>query len=156
MVLETSWGTPTGWLVVRAGRFVGFVECDVIDEQERLVARASSTCMTLRGQLAEGRQLPSELTGQLTRQLEDGSNGADAGVAGSHRDPFKKSTETPISSEQCRRSETFPSEKSPCQAASANRDPIARSIRGSRTGCRYVILEFWRFNCGIDIAPSVN
>ncbi len=50
--------------VVRGGRFVGFVECDVVDEQERLVARASSTCMTLRGQLAEGRQLPSELTGQ--------------------------------------------------------------------------------------------
>ena len=56
--------------VVRAGRFVGFVECDVVDEQERLVARASSTCMTLRGQLAEGRQLPGELNGQLTRQLD--------------------------------------------------------------------------------------
>jgi hypothetical protein len=53
--------------LVRAGRFVGFVECDVVDEQERLVARASSTCMTLRGQLAEGRQLPGELNGQLTR-----------------------------------------------------------------------------------------
>ena len=46
--------------VVRAGRFVGFVECDVVDEQERLVARASSTCMTLRGRLAEGRQFPEE------------------------------------------------------------------------------------------------
>jgi uncharacterized protein (TIGR00369 family) len=46
--------------VVRAGRFVGFVECDVVDEQERLVARASSTCLTLRGQLAEGRR-PSAL-----------------------------------------------------------------------------------------------
>ena len=56
--------------VVRAGRFVGFVECDVVDEQERLVARASSTCMTLRGQLAEGRRLPNELTGQITRQLD--------------------------------------------------------------------------------------
>jgi uncharacterized protein (TIGR00369 family) len=56
--------------VVRAGRFVGFVECDVVDEQERLVARASSTCMTLRGQLAEGRQLSNELTGQITRQLD--------------------------------------------------------------------------------------
>ncbi len=44
--------------VVRAGRFVGFVECDVVDEQERLVARASSTCLTLRGQLAEGRRPP--------------------------------------------------------------------------------------------------
>ena len=37
--------------VVRAGRFV---ECGVVGEQERLVARASSTCLTLRGQLAEG------------------------------------------------------------------------------------------------------
>jgi uncharacterized protein (TIGR00369 family) len=45
--------------VVRAGRFVGFVECDVVDEQERLVARASSTCLTLRGQLAEGRRPPA-------------------------------------------------------------------------------------------------
>jgi len=56
--------------VIRAGRFVGFVECDVVDEHERLVARASSTCMTLRGQLAEGRRLPNELTGQITRQLD--------------------------------------------------------------------------------------
>jgi len=56
--------------VVRAGRFVGFVECDVVDEQERLVARASSTCMRLRGQLAEGRRLPNELTGQMTRLLD--------------------------------------------------------------------------------------
>ena len=34
--------------VVRAGRTVGLVECDVVDEDERLVARAASTCMTLR------------------------------------------------------------------------------------------------------------
>jgi uncharacterized protein (TIGR00369 family) len=44
--------------VVRGGRIVGLVECDVVDEQQRLVARASSTCMTLRGKLAEGRQPP--------------------------------------------------------------------------------------------------
>ena len=47
--------------VVRAGKSVGLVECDVVDEQERLVARASSTCMTLRGQLAEGRRAPALL-----------------------------------------------------------------------------------------------
>jgi uncharacterized protein (TIGR00369 family) len=41
--------------IVRGGRIVGLVECDIIDEQERLVAGASSTCMTLRGQLADGR-----------------------------------------------------------------------------------------------------
>jgi len=29
--------------------------CDVVDEKERLVARASSTCMTLRGGDAKGR-----------------------------------------------------------------------------------------------------
>jgi uncharacterized protein (TIGR00369 family) len=43
--------------IVRAGRIVGLVECDIFDEQERLVARASSICMTLRGGLAEGREL---------------------------------------------------------------------------------------------------
>jgi uncharacterized protein (TIGR00369 family) len=41
--------------MVRAGKIVGFVECSIIDEQKRLVARASSTCMTLRGALAAGR-----------------------------------------------------------------------------------------------------
>jgi len=43
--------------MVRAGKVVGLVECDILDERERLVARASSTCMTLRGRLAEGRQV---------------------------------------------------------------------------------------------------
>jgi uncharacterized protein (TIGR00369 family) len=43
--------------VVRAGKTVGLVECDILDEQQRLVARASSTCMTLRGPLAEGREV---------------------------------------------------------------------------------------------------
>jgi uncharacterized protein (TIGR00369 family) len=42
--------------VVRAGKVVGLIECDVLDERDRLVARASSTCMTLRGRLAKGRQ----------------------------------------------------------------------------------------------------
>ncbi len=41
--------------VVRPGRIISLVECDVLDEEERLVARASSTCMTLRGELAAGR-----------------------------------------------------------------------------------------------------
>jgi uncharacterized protein (TIGR00369 family) len=41
--------------MVRAGKVVGLVECDIVDEQERLVARASSTCMTLRGERASGR-----------------------------------------------------------------------------------------------------
>lgn len=41
--------------VVKGGRSVGLVECDVVDEEDRLVARASSTCMTLRGAQAVGR-----------------------------------------------------------------------------------------------------
>jgi uncharacterized protein (TIGR00369 family) len=41
--------------VVKRGRTVGLVECDVLDEQQNLIARASSTCMTLRGEMAKGR-----------------------------------------------------------------------------------------------------
>jgi uncharacterized protein (TIGR00369 family) len=41
--------------VVKGGRTVGLVECDVVDEKDRLVARATSTCMTLRGDEAKGR-----------------------------------------------------------------------------------------------------
>ena len=46
--------TATG-RVVKAGHTVGLGECDVHDDKDRLVARASSTCMTLRGAQAEGR-----------------------------------------------------------------------------------------------------
>jgi uncharacterized protein (TIGR00369 family) len=41
--------------IVRAGKVVGLVECDIVDDRKRLVARASSTCMTLRGSGAAGR-----------------------------------------------------------------------------------------------------
>ncbi len=41
--------------VLKAGRNVGLVECDVVDESGSLVARASSTCMTVRGQAARAR-----------------------------------------------------------------------------------------------------
>lgn len=37
------------------GKTVAMVEADVLDEQERLIARSSSTCMILRGDLADGR-----------------------------------------------------------------------------------------------------
>src|SRR5437870_12944944 len=40
---------------VRAGRTIGLVECDVTDVDGKLVARAMSTCMTLRGESSEGR-----------------------------------------------------------------------------------------------------
>jgi uncharacterized protein (TIGR00369 family) len=41
--------------LVKAGRTIGLVECDVLDERGSLVARASSTQMTLRGDAAAGR-----------------------------------------------------------------------------------------------------
>ena len=41
--------------IVKRGRTVGMTECDVFDEDESLVARASATCMTLRGDKARGR-----------------------------------------------------------------------------------------------------
>jgi uncharacterized protein (TIGR00369 family) len=41
--------------IVNGGKTVGLVTCDVFDEQERLIARASCTCMTLRGRQAERR-----------------------------------------------------------------------------------------------------
>jgi acyl-coenzyme A thioesterase PaaI-like protein len=41
--------------VAKAGRTVGLVECDVVDDKDSLVARASCTCLTLRGEQAEGR-----------------------------------------------------------------------------------------------------
>jgi uncharacterized protein (TIGR00369 family) len=41
--------------VVKRGKTVGLVEADVTNEAGDLVARASSTCMVLRGKAAEGR-----------------------------------------------------------------------------------------------------
>jgi uncharacterized protein (TIGR00369 family) len=41
--------------VVNRGRTVGLVECDVRNAEEQLVARLSSTCLTLRGEAAAGR-----------------------------------------------------------------------------------------------------
>jgi uncharacterized protein (TIGR00369 family) len=41
--------------VVHRGRTVGMTECDVVDDRGRLIARASSTCMRLRGEMAAGR-----------------------------------------------------------------------------------------------------
>jgi uncharacterized protein (TIGR00369 family) len=41
--------------VVKAGQTIGLLECDITDEGNHLVARASSTCMTLRNQQAKGR-----------------------------------------------------------------------------------------------------
>jgi uncharacterized protein (TIGR00369 family) len=43
--------------VVHRGRTVGYVECDVVDERQRVVAKLSSTCMVLRNEKAAGRSL---------------------------------------------------------------------------------------------------
>jgi uncharacterized protein (TIGR00369 family) len=47
--------------VVKKGRTTGLVECDVLDENEQLVARASSTYMAISGDQAKNRTLPDEL-----------------------------------------------------------------------------------------------
>jgi uncharacterized protein (TIGR00369 family) len=41
--------------VTKMGRTVGLVECEIFDEARALVAKVSSTCLTLRGAAAEGR-----------------------------------------------------------------------------------------------------
>lgn len=41
--------------VLHRGNTVGLVECDVVNEAGKPVARASSTCSVLRGEAAKGR-----------------------------------------------------------------------------------------------------
>lgn len=41
--------------VVQRGRTVGYAECEVTDENGRLIAKSSSTCLVLRGEQAVGR-----------------------------------------------------------------------------------------------------
>ena len=41
--------------VVQRGRTVGYVECEVTDEQGKLIAKSNSTCLVLRGEQAIGR-----------------------------------------------------------------------------------------------------
>jgi len=43
--------------VTKSGRTISLIECEVFDQDGRLVAKASSTCMTLRGNQAKGRQM---------------------------------------------------------------------------------------------------
>jgi uncharacterized protein (TIGR00369 family) len=45
--------------VVKKGRMTGLVECDIVDEDEQLVARASSTYMAISGDHAKNRTLPT-------------------------------------------------------------------------------------------------
>jgi uncharacterized protein (TIGR00369 family) len=41
--------------VVHRGKTVGMTECEIVDDQGRLIAKATSTCLTLRGDAASGR-----------------------------------------------------------------------------------------------------
>src|SRR4051794_30602056 len=41
--------------IVQRGRTVGLAECTISDEKGRLIAKATSTCLTLRGEQATGR-----------------------------------------------------------------------------------------------------
>lgn len=41
--------------LVKGGRTLGLTEADLVDAEGKLIARASSTCMTLRGEQAQGR-----------------------------------------------------------------------------------------------------
>src|SRR5215468_5699514 len=41
--------------VVRRGRSIGYVECEITDEHGQLIAKAASTCLVLRGEDAKGR-----------------------------------------------------------------------------------------------------
>ena len=42
-------------VVVQRGKTVGLTECSVTDDRGRLIAKATSTCLTLRGEQARGR-----------------------------------------------------------------------------------------------------
>jgi uncharacterized protein (TIGR00369 family) len=55
--LKPVWsGTLTAvGTVLKSGRTIGLTECRVTDESGSLVAHATSTCMTLRGDAASGR-----------------------------------------------------------------------------------------------------
>jgi uncharacterized protein (TIGR00369 family) len=55
--LRPVWSTTliAEGVVVQRGRTIGMAECSVTDENGRLIARASSTCMTLRDGEAVGR-----------------------------------------------------------------------------------------------------
>ena len=41
--------------MVKRSRTLGYLECDIVDEENSLVCRLASTCMVLRGEAASGR-----------------------------------------------------------------------------------------------------
>ena len=55
--------------VVSSGSNLGLVECDVTDQDQRLIARGLSTCMTLRGEQAESDNGKSKCVNPVKRRL---------------------------------------------------------------------------------------
>jgi uncharacterized protein (TIGR00369 family) len=43
--------------VIQRGKTIGYVECNITDEKERLIAKVNSTCFVLQGKKAAGRSL---------------------------------------------------------------------------------------------------
>ena len=54
--------------VMRRGHTIGYAECTIIDEEGRLVAKAASPCMVLRGRKASGRQSHSAFSSAHSAQ----------------------------------------------------------------------------------------
>jgi uncharacterized protein (TIGR00369 family) len=46
--------------VVHRGRTIGMTECEIMDDRDRLMAKASSTLMTIRDERADGRRLKGQ------------------------------------------------------------------------------------------------
>jgi uncharacterized protein (TIGR00369 family) len=83
--------------VVRRGRNVGYVECEITDERGQLIAKASSTCLALRGDDAKGRLAEKW---QHDHQITVGEFCAELGIH-SHCGPSSKQcnrTKTPLNS----------------------------------------------------------
>lgn len=57
--------------VVNTGLNLGLVECDVTDQEQRLIARALCTCMTLRGERAASGQGESDRQPSFQRRAKE-------------------------------------------------------------------------------------
>lgn len=44
-------------VVIKKGNSIGLIDCSLLDENDALVAKASSTCMTLKGETAKNRAI---------------------------------------------------------------------------------------------------
>jgi uncharacterized protein (TIGR00369 family) len=58
---------------IKQGKSLSFYECDILDEQERLVARASATMMTLHDHRSDGRRHLYEVATQPKANIAEGN-----------------------------------------------------------------------------------